>query len=93
MTIEEIKRRSLPHFKAIGARRAALFGSFARGEETPGSDLDFLVDLPSGLDLFDFIEFKHRLEDEFRRKVDLVEYDVIKPRIRESILHDQVPIL
>lgn len=90
MTIEEIKQRSLPHFKAMGARRAALFGSFARGEETPTSDLDFLVELPRGLSLLDFAHLKNELEDEFGKSVDIVSYGAIKSSIRENILRDQI---
>ena len=93
MTIEEIKKRSLPHFQAMGVRRAALFGSFARGEETDESDLDFLVDLPDSLNLLDVVHLKNLLEDEFNRGVDLIEFSCIKPRIRENVLHDQIVLL
>ena len=38
--------------RQYGARRIRVFGSVARGEERPGSDIDFLVDFPRGYDLF-----------------------------------------
>ena len=93
MTIDEIRRRSIPHFQALGVRRAGLFGSFARGEETPTSDIDFLVEFPSGISLLDVAHLKNCLEDEFGRNVDVVDYHHIKPRIREPILKDQIPLL
>lgn len=93
MTIDEIKKRSLPHFKVMGVRRAALFGSMARGEATDKSDLDFLVELPDSLDLLDVVHLKNLLEDEFNRGVDLVEFSCIKPRIRENVLRDQITLL
>ena len=93
MTIDEIKRRSLPHFQALGVHRASLFGSMARGEATEKSDLDFLVEFPDSWSLLDVAHLKVVLEDEFQRTVDVVDFDVIKPRIRESVLRDQVPML
>ena len=93
MTIEEIRKRSLPHFQAMGIRRVALFGSIARGEGTDKSDIDFLVEFPQGWSLLDVAHLKNMLEDEFARSVDLVDFDVIKPRIRDAVLHDQVPML
>lgn len=93
MTIEEIKKRSLPHFQAMGVRRASLFGSMARGEGTDKSDIDFLVDLPEAFSLLDVVHLKHLLEDEFHRGVDIVEFSCIKPRIRENVLGDQIALL
>jgi predicted nucleotidyltransferase len=65
----------------------------ARGEGTEKSDLDFLVEFPDDWSLLDVAHLKVVLEDEFKRTVDVVDYDVIKPRIRESVLRDQVPML
>lgn len=49
-----IQKKSLIHdlAKHFGARRIRVFGSVAKGEESPDSDVDFLVDFPRGYDLF-----------------------------------------
>ena len=93
LTIEEIKDKVVPILKSAGATRAALFGSYARGEETPKSDVDILVDLPRSLSLLGFVGLKFHLEEILDKKVDVVEYDAIKPVIRDSILASQLQIL
>jgi predicted nucleotidyltransferase len=71
--------------RGFGVRRLALFGSYARGEPTPNSDLDFVVELQERS--FDsFMGLKLFLEDLFGRPVDLVLEHTIKPRLRPHIL-------
>jgi len=56
-----------------GASHLRVFGSVARGEESPDSDVDFLVELPSGYDLFtQRLPLAQSLGDLLNRKVDLV---------------------
>ena len=68
-----------------------VFGSFSRGEEKPGSDIDILVDFnketPS---LFGLIKLKHYLEDKFGKKVDLIHKPMIKKALRKKILHEVI---
>jgi hypothetical protein len=69
----------------LGARRLGLFGSFARNEARPDSDVDILVDLDRHT--FDrYMDLKLYLEDLLGRRVDLVLSDRIKPALRERIL-------
>ena len=70
-------------------RKAALFGSVARGEATKDSDIDLLVQLDKTLSLFGFIDLKLQLEDALGKKVDLVQYDGIKKSLRDYILKDE----
>ena len=93
MTINEIKEKITPIFKKHGITKAAVFGSVARGEDNEESDVDILVEIPHEHGLFEFIGIKNELEDVLGKKVDLVEYQAIKARIRENILNSQVPIL
>ena len=79
--------------KKNGVTKAAVFGSYARGEQTKKSDIDLLVELPEEMSLFGVIRLKLELEEVLKRKVDLVEYDCIKPVIRESVLSAQVPVI
>lgn len=75
--------------RALGVVELSLFGSFARGDDRPGSDLDFLVDFRHKS--FDgYMAVKELLESLFGREVDLVLKDTIKPRLREVILREAV---
>lgn len=69
------------YLSTIPVLRAWVFGSFARGEETPDSDLDLLVDYDKGskLSLLDVIRFKNDLEKILGREVDLIENGSLKP--------------
>ncbi len=75
--------------KRLGVRKVALFGSAARGEASPSSDLDLLVRLER--ETFDaYMDVKEFLESVFGCPVDLVLEDAIKPRLREAILAEAV---
>ena len=93
MNIDEIKAAILPILKKYGVKRAGIFGSVARGEDRADSDVDILVEIEGRMSLLDFVGLKLELEDLLGRKVDLGEYAVIKPIIRESVLREEVPIL
>ncbi len=79
-------------FKEYGVKKAAVFGSVARGEAKKSSDIDILVELESGRTLFDLGGLKVDLEKVFGKKIDLVEYGAIRPLFRKQILKDQIPI-
>ena len=83
----------MPILKEAGVTRSSLFGSYVRGEQREDSDIDILVDLPKGLRLFDIAEIQYKLEDALGKKVDLIQYDTIKPRLKQYILSEQVSIL
>ena len=89
-TREDVLKRLQEHqheMRKFGVRRLGLFGSTARGESRPDSDLDFLVELERNS--FDaYMDLKFFLEDLFHCHVDLVLADTIKPRLREGILKE-----
>jgi len=91
--INEIKRIALPILNRYGVKKAAIFGSAARGEMTEQSDIDILVEIKKNLSLLDFVGIKIELEEALGKRVDLVEYSTIKPLIRESVLKTQIAIL
>lgn len=91
--LDVLRRKIRPVVKEYGVRRVGLFGSFARGETKRGSDIDLLVDIGKSISLLDFVGLKLELEDALGRKVDLVEYGALKPRLRESILKEQVVLI
>jgi predicted nucleotidyltransferase len=75
--------------RSFGVKRLGLFGSCARGEATQSSDLDFVVELEN--ETFDaYMDLKEFLEELFHCPVDLVLFDAIKPRLRETILGEAI---
>ena len=75
--------------RALGVRSLGLFGSHARGDAGPESDLDFVVEFERK-SFDDYMDTKFLLEDLFHRHVDLVPLDRIKPRLRDAILAEVV---
>ena len=77
--------------KRFGIAKIGIFGSFARGEERPDSDIDVLVAFRNGEKTFDnFMGIKFYLEDVYGRKIDLVTEAALKPLIRDPILAEVV---
>jgi len=91
--IEEIKQKILPILQRYGVKRVGLFGSCVRGEMREDSDIDILVEIEKDISLLDFVGLKLEIEEALGKKVDLVEYNTIKPLLREKILSEQVIIL
>ena len=89
--LEELKPLLKEKFevKSIG-----IFGSYIRGGERKGSDLDILVEFEESADLslLDFIRLENYLSEELGVKVDLVEKGTLKPRIGKHILEEVVSI-
>lgn len=75
-----------------GARGVRLFGSFLRGQQRPDSDLDLLVELEPGRDLFDLIDLKQELESKLRRRVDVLTEKGLSPYIRDEVLREARPL-
>ncbi len=93
LTVDQIKHKAIPVLQAAGIKRSSLFGSYVRGEQRDDSDIDILVEYPDKTTLFDVVELKHNLEDVLEKSVDLVAYNGIKPRLKQYILSEQLPIL
>ncbi len=91
--LEEIKKKILPILKTAEVKKAALFGSYVSGDNTKTSDIDILVELPENATLFELGGLKVTLEEELKKKVDVITYKSISPIIKESILSNQYPLL
>lgn len=91
--INKIKEKILPILQEYGVKKIALFGSCIRDEMYKDSDIDILVDIEADISLLDFVGLKQKIEEALGRKVDLVEYDTLKPLLRERILKEQVVLL
>jgi predicted nucleotidyltransferase len=87
-------RQQLPALREhYGVRFMGIFGSYVRGEQRRGSDLDLLVEFDDRpLTLLQFIALEHYLSDLLEVKVDLVERDTLKPTIGRNILSEVVPL-
>ena len=75
--------------RRYGVKRCGLFGSFARGQQNIGSDIDLLVEFESGSKSFDnFMSLAFFLEEVMGRKVDLITTESLSPYIGPRILHE-----
>jgi predicted nucleotidyltransferase len=82
-----------PHLAArYHARRIALFGSAARGEQTATSDVDVLVDFDDKATLFDLTGLALFLEDQLGCPVDIVPRRALRPELREQVLSEAISI-
>lgn len=79
--------------KRHGAITVSIFGSHARGEATPESDLDVLVEFEHGRSLLDLVRLERELRDEFQREVDVVTPNSLHPRIRPHVMEQKVSVL
>ncbi len=90
---DRIKSKIISVLKRYGVLRAAVFGSFARGENKKNSDLDLLVELKGKKSLLDLAGLKIELEELLKRKVDLLTYNSLHPLLKDKILKEQKIIL
>ncbi len=74
------------------ASNLLLFGSAARGEDKPGSDIDIMCDFGPEPDSLDIVRFGLELEDLLGRPVDVVEARSLRGRVAPGALHDAVPL-
>jgi predicted nucleotidyltransferase len=91
---EILLEAAAPVLKALanehGYTRLAVFGSLARGQARPDSDIDLIVKAPEGTSTFGFIGFKQLVEQVLDRQVDLIDYCGLKPRVDVDICREAV---
>ncbi len=75
-----------------GASNVRVFGSRARGEGDPSSDIDLLISLEAGRTLLDLVRLKRELEEMTAHGVDLVTDNGLSPILRDKILAEAVPL-
>ena len=73
-----------------GVKSLALFGSAARGELQPASDVDLLVEFSQPVGLFEFLRLDFYLEELLGCRVDLVTPDALKSQLRDRILREAI---
>lgn len=96
MTLKELRTEKRDDILRLAARRGArnvrVFGSVARGENDPQSDIDFLVDLEPGRSLLDLGGLQRDLAALLSSKVDVVSSRGLRDRVRQSVLRDAVSL-
>ena len=92
-TLRARRQAILALSREYGARHIRVFGSVARGEDRPDSDVDFLVDLPRGYDLFtQRLPLTEELADLLGRRVDVVPEHELSRHIRDQVLNEAVEL-
>jgi predicted nucleotidyltransferase len=96
-TIDEVIKIVSPIARRYDVRRLWLFGSYARGEATLDSDLDFRVEPAEPCDFFTYFGFISALEDAFDVKIDVISEDpsgdnYLDKKFMKQISHDEVLI-
>ena len=88
----ETLRRSEKALRARGVRRAALFGSVARGDNRPDSDIDIMieVDPEAHITVFEYVGLKEYIAALFNGPVDVVSRDGLKPYVRPAATADAI---
>jgi hypothetical protein len=94
LTSEEVMaalKANTTRIHGFGVGKIGLFGSYARNEQTPGSDIDILVEFSKGRKSFRaYMGLKLFLERLFKRKVDLIIKEAIRPELKREILRSVV---
>ena len=93
-TLAQIKSRLRRQKSKLAAqytiKELGIFGSYVRGEQRPGSDLDVLIDFEEYPSLLEFIGLEQVLSEQLEVPVDLVIKSDLKPRLRQRILQEVV---
>lgn len=93
MDIRTIKVKIIPILKKAGVKKAQLFGSHARNEAKTKSDIDILVQMKPSSTLFDLVDLEDQLEKKLGKKVDLLTFRSVNPRLKKYIEPDAIDIL
>lgn len=93
-TIISRLRKLAPQLKAAGVTRLCLFGSRARDDARPDSDLDVLVDTTArgATPAFDHFKVQHMIEDATGLRTQISQRELLKPRIAERIADDLIEV-
>lgn len=85
MTPTEMEKKVIAILGKYNARHIGIFGSFARGEAGPGSDLDLLVDFKERKSLLTLVRIERELSEAVGMKVDLLTEQAISPYLIDTI--------
>ena len=89
---EEIKKKIISILIKHGIKKILVFGSYARNEATPKSDLDLIVEFPEGTSLLDHVGIEIELSEALNMKIDLLSRNGISPYIKNQVLKEAIVI-
>ena len=92
MDLDQMRDEIIRIAARYGARNVRLFGSVARGESHPGSDLDLLVEMETDRSLLDLAGLEQDLEELLDRPVDVLTDGGLHPSVRQRVLADARPL-
>ena len=90
---QELKQKIIKILKQNKIKKAGIFGSYARGEQKKNSDIDILIQPRKNMSLLDLSGLKIELTTNLGKKVDIISYKFIHPRLKERILNQEVKII
>jgi uncharacterized protein len=90
--VEELRQHMPELERRYEVKTLGVFGSYIRGEQHKGSDLDLLVEFHNPPSLLKFIEMEYYLSDLLGVKVDLVMKDALKPAIGKRVLKEVIAV-
>jgi len=92
--LRKIKPKIIEILKKHKVKRAGIFGSYARGEETKDSDIDILIEVgDKKFSLLDLAGLENELERNLGKKVEVLTYKGIHPLLKKRILKEEVKII
>lgn len=91
--LKDYQQLIVPVLKKYEIKRAAIFGSFAKGIHTTESDLDLLIEPTNGFTMYKMLQLESEIARMIERKIDIVEFSALKLSIRNEVLQSAVTIL
>ena len=91
-SIKKIKFKIKKVLNKYNIKKAGVFGSYVRGQQNKNSDIDIIVEPPKGIG-FGFVRIAYDLEKALNKKVDLLTYKGINPRLKKYILEEEIRII
>jgi predicted nucleotidyltransferase len=93
LRVQQYQQLILPVLKRYMVKHAAIFGSVAKGESHPDSDIDLLIEPGKDFTIFKMLALEEEITALLNCKVDLVEYGALKPSIKEEVMRSAITIL
>jgi predicted nucleotidyltransferase len=92
-SIQDVSDKIIDILRNNNVKKASFFGSIVRDEMTDESDIDILVEFEGKKSLLGISHLKNELEDAINRRVDILTFKSLHPRLKDRILAEQVQII